>query len=251
MKGIILAGGRGTRLQPLTNYRPKPKIPIVNKPIMEYTIQLLKKYEVTEIAILIHYKGEMIQSYFGNGEQFGVKLHYFWDNPPLGTAGSVKAIESFFDETCIVISGDILTNTNLIEAYLFHTSHHHIMTIIMKREEITKDFGVVTITPEGKVTGFVEKPKKKTSSNHINTGIYILEPQICTYIEPERFSDFGNHIIPYLLSKKQVIYGYVMDGYWLDIGTLLRYEKGKEDILAGKMEEESISSIIIANNFSV
>lgn len=240
MKGIILAGGQGTRLRPMTKYCPKPMMPILNKPVMEYTIQLLKQYDITEIAVLIQYKGDMIQSYFGNGEKYGVNLYYFEDRPPLGTAGSVKAAETFIDETCIVISGDVLTNVNIEEAFSFHKNFNKTLTIIMKEEKITRDFGAIITSSTGKIINFVEKPKWEMPSNYVNTGMYIIDPQLCDFIEAGKFRDFGNDIIPSLLYNGEDVYGYVTTDYWLDIGTLSLYIKGREDMLNGTFEKQMI-----------
>jgi len=158
MKGIIMAGGAGSRLRPLTCDLPKPMVPIMNRPVMHYSVELLKKYGIKDIGVTLQYLPKVIQNYFGDGSQYKVQLHYFIEETPLGTAGSVKNAEKFLDETFIVISGDALTNIDLSKAIKFHKTKNSIATLILKRVEVPLEYGVVVTDQTGAITRFLEKP---------------------------------------------------------------------------------------------
>jgi mannose-1-phosphate guanylyltransferase / phosphomannomutase len=237
MKGVILAGGRGTRLLPLTHDIPKPMLPLLGKPVMEYSIELLKKYDITTIAVMIHHHGEKIRSYFGDGSKWGVELTYFEDSPPLGTAGSIKAAEHFLDEPFVVISGDTLTNIRLLNGIQFHQQSNALLTIFMKKEMNPTDFGVITTNQNGEIIHYIEKPlRQEIISYMVNTGVYIVEPTVLQEIKPNCFMDFSHHIIPILLERKRRVYGYVTMDYWIDIGTFRRYKRAKRDLVSKKMK---------------
>ncbi|MFT8316036.1 MAG: sugar phosphate nucleotidyltransferase [Clostridium sp.] len=179
MKAIIMAGGKGTRLRPLTCNRPKPMMPIMGKPVMQYSLELLKNSGIKDIGITLQYLPDSIIDYFGDGSEFGVNLKYFIEASPLGTAGSVKNAEDFLDETFIVISGDAVTDVNLIEALKYHKDKKAVATLILKEVSAPLEYGVVVTDKEGKITGFLEKPNwREVFSDKVNTGIYVLEPEI-------------------------------------------------------------------------
>lgn len=234
MKAVIMAGGKGTRLRPLTSHTPKPMVSILNKPCMEYSIELLKKYGITEIAITVQYMPEVIRNYFGDGSNFGVSIHYFEESIPLGTAGSVKNAEIFLDEPFVVISGDALTDFNLAEAIRFHEEKESLATVVLTKIDTPLDYGVVMINDQGEVIRFLEKPSwSEVFSDTVNTGIYIFEPQIFKDIEKEVECDFSKDIFPLLLKERKPLYGYVASGYWSDIGTIDMYRQAQFDILDG------------------
>lgn len=235
MKGVILAGGKGTRLRPLTCNLPKPMLPLLQKPVMEYSIELLKQHGIREIAITVQYMSSVIQNYFGDGSKWGVKLYYFEDTPPLGTAGSVKQAEKFLDEPFVVISGDALTDFHLSKGIDFHNSHSGIVTMFVKEVVNPSSYGLVVTNQHYEIIKYIEKPSwNEVISNTVNTGIYIMDPDIFSYITPHTFFDFSHHVFP-LLENKEAMYGYVANGYWLDIGTFTQYRQAQFDLLTKKV----------------
>ncbi len=236
MKAIIMAGGEGSRLRPLTCDLPKPMVNIANKPIMEHIIDLLKAYGITEIGVTLMYLPQKIKDYFGNGSNMGVNLHYFTEDTPLGTAGSVKNAEAFLDETFIVISGDSLTNMNLKKAMEFHKKKKSKATLLLTKVDVPLEYGVVITNREDHITGFHEKPSwGEVFSDTVNTGTYILEPEVLKYIEKDKKHDFSQDLFPTLLNKKEPMYGYVTSDYWCDIGDLHAYLQAHYDIFEDKI----------------
>ena len=234
MKGIIMAGGAGSRLRPLTCDLPKPMVPIMNRPVMHYSVELLKKYGIKDIGVTLQYLPKVIQNYFGDGSQYKVQLHYFIEETPLGTAGSVKNAEKFLDETFIVISGDALTNIDLSKAIEFHKNKKSIATLILKRVEVPLEYGVVITNQDGAITRFLEKPTwGEVFSDTVNTGIYILEPEVLDYFEPGIKFDFSKDLFPMLLKDNKPMYGYITEEYWCDIGDTKSYLQSHFDVLDG------------------
>lgn len=239
MKAVIMAGGEGTRLRPLTCTRPKPMIPIANKPILEHVVDLLKKHGLTDYVITVQYLKDKVIEHFGDGSDFGVKISYSVEERPLGTAGGVKAAEDLLDDTFLVMSGDIITDFNLQELIKFHKSTDALVTIAMARVENPLEFGVIVTDENGRVIRFLEKPGwSEVFSDTINAGIYVVEPKVLKYIEPGREYDFSKDLFPLLLKKGEPIYGYLCKGYWCDVGTLQVYMQAQRDILDGKVQVE-------------
>lgn len=231
-----MAGGEGSRLRPLTCDLPKPMVNVANKPVMEHIINLLKQYGITEIGITLMYLPQKIRDYFGNGSNWGVNLHYFTEDTPLGTAGSVKNASDFLDETFVVISGDSLTNINLKNAIDFHYSKKSIATLILTKVDVPLEYGVVLAGDEGQIEGFLEKPSwGEVFSDTVNTGTYILEPDVLKYFSRGKKYDFSQDLFPLMLKKKDPIYGYVTRDYWCDIGDLQAYLQAHYDIFQGKI----------------
>ncbi len=218
MQAVIMAGGYGTRLKPLTNELPKPMVPIIDKPIINYIINTLKKYGITDIIVTLGYKPERIIDYLGDGSDLGVKVRYSVENIPLGTAGGVKKISDMIDGTFVVISGDALTNIELDSMMSHHMSHGKLMTMAVKEMDDVTGFGVVKCDEDGAVTSFIEKPKHSLDKL-VNTGIYILEKKVLNYI-PEGKYDFARDLFPAMMNN---LSAYRMKGYWSDIGTLSSY----------------------------
>lgn len=232
-----MAGGVGSRLRPLTCDLPKPMVPILSKPVMEYCIELLKDHKITEIAVTTCYLPEMIRDYFGDGSRWGVHLHYFQETEPLGTAGSVRNATDFLDERFVVVSGDALTDLNLTEAIRYHEAKGGPVTIVLSRQEIPVEYGVVMVNQDGEITRFLEKPTwGEVFSDLANTGIYILEPDIFDYYDYGVQFDFSKDLFPLLMKNKIPIYGYAADGYWSDIGDVEQYMQTQFDILNGKAD---------------
>ena len=231
-----MAGGKGTRLRPLTCDIPKPMVPILNKPVMEYSINLLKNYNITDIAVTMAYLPNVITDYFGNGENFGVNLQYFIEDTPLGTGGSVKNAEEFLGDTFLVISGDALTDLDIEKAIQFHKSKKSQVTIVLKKENVPLEYGVVITDEEGRIIRFLEKPNwGEVFSDTVNTGIYILEPSVLRHFKKGENFDFSKDLFPKLLEEKAPMYGYIMDEYWNDIGDLNSYMETQFHILDKKV----------------
>ncbi|KHF41836.1 sugar phosphate nucleotidyltransferase [Halalkalibacter okhensis] len=236
MKGVIMAGGKGTRLRPLTCNVPKPMVPLIQKPVMQYSIELLKKYGITEIAVTVQYLSDVIKEYFGDGSEFGVKLHYFEETTPLGTAGSVKQAEEFLDEPFVVVSGDALTDFNLQSGINFHEGNDSLVTIFMKQVECPLEFGVIMTDEQDQIVRFLEKPSwSEVFSDTVNTGIYIMNPEIFSYIKEDSVVDFSKDVFPKFLEDQSPLYGYSAEGYWSDIGNLKQYRQAQSDLLSGEL----------------
>jgi mannose-1-phosphate guanylyltransferase/phosphomannomutase len=232
-----MAGGEGSRLRPLTCNLPKPMVSIMNRPVMEHTINLLKYYGITDIGITLMYHPQHIKDFFGSGKNFGVNITYFIEETPLGTAGGIKSAESFLDEPFIVISGDSLTNLDISKAIDFHKQKKSIATLILTKVAVPLDYGVVLTNDNGSITGFLEKPSwGEIFSDTVNTGTYILEPEIFNYIEPNVNTDFSRDVFPNLLSSSKRMFGYIMSDYWCDIGDIRSYVKSHCDILEQKIK---------------
>ena len=237
MKAVIMAGGEGTRLRPLTCSRPKPMVPVANKPVMQYIIELLRKYELVDIAVTLQYMPETIKDYFRDGSEYGVNLSYYVENTPLGTAGSVKNAEEFLDDTFIVISGDALTDADLKSAVDFHNNKGSIATLLLKKVDVPLEYGVVVTDSESRVTRFLEKPSwGEVFSDTVNTGIYILSPVVLTYFNRNEMFDFSRDLFPILLNEGMPMYGYIIDDYWCDIGDPNAYIQSHIDIFEGKVK---------------
>jgi len=239
MKAIIMAGGEGSRLRPLTCDRPKPLTPVLNRPVMEHIVKLLKKHGITEIGVTLQYLPEAIRGYFGDGSQFGVSMHYFVEEVPLGTAGSVKNAGDFLDQTFLVISGDALTDLDLTKACQYHREKGGMATLVLTRVESPLEYGVVITDCNGSITRFLEKPSwGEVFSDTVNTGIYVLEPGALDYFPAGQKFDFSQDLFPMLLRDRKPMYGCILPGYWCDIGNLQQYRQAHFDILDGKVQVE-------------
>lgn len=237
MKAVIMAGGEGTRLRPLTCGLPKPMVPIVGKPVMEHIINHLKKFDIKDIAVTMAYMPPAIMNYFGDGAEWGVSLNYYTEEVPLGTGGSVKNAEDFLDETFIIISGDALTDIDLKEALDFHKFKKSKATLVLKKVDTPLEYGVIITDDNGKIIRFLEKPSwGEVFSDTINTGIYVLEPEVLNYYKKGDNFDFSKDLFPKLLADGVPMYGYVSDSYWNDIGDLKVYKEVNFDILRGKVK---------------
>ncbi|MBN2821796.1 MAG: NTP transferase domain-containing protein [Coriobacteriia bacterium] len=234
MKAVIMAGGEGTRLRPLTSMRPKPMVPIVNQPVMEHIIGLVKHHGMDEVVATLMFMPQVIEDYFGDGDEWGVKISYAIEESPLGTAGSVKNAEEALTEPFLVISGDALTDIDLREVIDFHNSHDGPVTIALKRVPDPLEFGVVITDESGRIQRFLEKPSwGQVFSDTINTGIYVLDPMIFEHIPSDEPYDFSSQLFPDLMEKGFPLYGCVVEGYWCDVGSLDSYMQVHKDILDG------------------
>jgi len=234
LQGIVMAGGAGSRLRPLTCDLPKPLVPLVNRPVMSYALELLRDLGITDVGITLQYLPEKVKNQYGCGEDYGLNISYFVEDSPLGTAGSVKNTADFLRDTFIVISGDALTDFDLGPAIEFHRQKKALATLVLTRATVPLEYGVVITDSEGRVTKFYEKPAwSDVFSDKVNTGIYILEPEVLAYIPDGTFFDFSKNLFPLLLEKGLGMYGVSLDGYWCDIGDLNQYRQAQYQLLAG------------------
>ncbi len=239
MKAVIMAGGQGSRLRPLTINRPKPLVPLVDKPVMAHIVGLLKKHGFTEVVATLQFMADRVQDHFGDGASFGVQFHYSVEEVPLGTAGSVKQAESFLDEPFLVISGDALTDFDLSQVVAFHREHGALVTITLTRVPNPLEYGVIIVNEDGRVRQFLEKPSwSEVFSDTVNTGIYVLDPRVFEYIEPGRPFDFSQDLFPRIMEQGEPIYGYIASGYWCDIGNMQEYMRATADYLEGRVHLE-------------
>jgi mannose-1-phosphate guanylyltransferase / phosphomannomutase len=232
MKAVVMAGGEGTRLRPLTSNQPKPMVPIVGKPCMEHILELLREHGLNEVIVTVAFLPQAIRGYFGDGETLGMDISYSVEESPLGTAGSVRLAAKQLDETFLVISGDALCDVDLGKLIAFHKERGAAVTIGLKSVENPLEFGIVVTDDEGKIERFLEKPSwGQVFSDTINTGIYVLEPEVLKHVPTDRPYDFSKELFPYLLEMGRPLYGFVMDGYWQDIGNLDQYRQANFDAL--------------------
>ena len=213
VKAVIMAGGEGTRLRPLTSNAPKPMLPIANVPMMEHVINLLRTHGFDEIVVTVAFLANAIKTYFGDGSEFGVKMHYAHEATPLGTAGSVGNARDLLDERFLVISGDVMTDIDLGAIVRFHDEHNAVATIGLTAVENPLDFGIVITREDGSIERFLEKPTwGQVFSDTINTGIYVLEPKTFEFIPEGRSVDFSSEVFPALLAEGLPLYGAIAEG---------------------------------------
>lgn len=237
MKAVVMAGGEGTRLRPLTSNQPKPMVPIVGKPCMEHILELLRKHGFEDVVVTVAFLPQEIRSYFRDGEGLGLHIEYSVEESPLGTAGSVRLASGALDDTFLVISGDALCDIDLSHLVAFHKERGGAVTIGLKSVENPLEFGIVVTDEDGRVERFLEKPSwGQVFSDTINTGIYVLEPEVLQHVPDDRPYDFSKELFPLLLEMGKPLYGYVCEGYWQDIGNLDQYRQANFDALDGRVE---------------
>ena len=237
MKALFLAGGLGTRLRPITDKIPKPMVPIMGKPLLERSIENLKRSGIDEIVLSTCYKAHKIKKYFGDGREYGVKIDYIAEDIPLGTAGAIRNARKFFDDTFAVFNSDIISDIDISEMLRFHREKKALATIAVSRVPNPSAYGVIEQDENGFITAFKEKPgRNETSSNLINAGIYIFEPGLLDEIPEGRKVSVERETYPLLLEKGYRLSAYDKCSYWLDIGTKEKYIKAHRDILNGKLK---------------
>ncbi|GAA3859045.1 mannose-1-phosphate guanyltransferase [Streptomyces sedi] len=240
MKAVVMAGGEGTRLRPMTASMPKPLLPVANRPIMEHVLRLLKRHGLNETVVTVQFLASLVKNYFGDGEELGMDLTYAHEEKPLGTAGSVKnAEEALRDDSFLVISGDALTDFDLTDLVRFHRERGALVTVCLTRVPNPLEFGITIVDDEGRVERFLEKPTwGQVFSDTVNTGIYVMEPEVFDYVEPDTSVDWSGDVFPRLMKEGRPIFGYVAEGYWEDVGTHESYVKAQADVLEGKVDVE-------------
>ncbi|TAK25406.1 MAG: nucleotidyl transferase [Chloroflexota bacterium] len=241
MKAVVMAGGEGSRLRPLTVNRPKPMVPIVNKPVMEHVLDLLKRHGITEVIVTVQYLASVIQDAFGDGSALGMKISYSVEEVPLGTAGSVKLAQDQLDDTFLVISGDALTDFDLGKIIESHKANRAKATLTLYHVPNPLEYGVVITDERGKIRQFLEKPGwGEVFSDTVNTGIYVLDPSIFDYYESGKSVDFSSDVFPKLLENDDALFGYVAEGYWCDVGNIPEFLRANADVLSGRVNVEPI-----------
>ncbi|MGC8626635.1 MAG: sugar phosphate nucleotidyltransferase [Acidimicrobiales bacterium] len=231
-----MAGGEGTRLRPLTSTQPKPMLPMVNRPLMERVVSLLRQHGLTDIVVTVGRQAEAVRSYFGNGLELGVDIAYVTEGSPLGTAGCVRNAMEKLAGTFLVISGDVLTDIDLSEVVKFHRDKGALATVAVKSVANPLEFGVVVTRQDGSVERFLEKPSwGEVFSDTVNTGIYLFEPEIFDFIPPGAV-DFSSDVFPLLVEQSAGFYGCQVNGYWQDVGTLEAYMSAHRDILDRRVD---------------
>lgn len=241
MQALILAGGKGTRLRPLTVYTPKPIVPLGNRPFLLSQIDLLKQAEIIDVTLSLNYQPDKIEQILDDGSAYGVKLRYLTEPQPMGTAGAYKFAHDFLKTTTVVINGDILTDIDLNSVIEFHQKSQAAATIALTPVENPAAYGLVKFAADGRVKQFLEKPKGEELENPatktVNAGIYILEPEILQSIPENQNYSFEYDLFPALLEKEARFFAFVAaDAYWLDIGTPERYWQAHQDLLDGKIK---------------
>ncbi|PZO43220.1 MAG: mannose-1-phosphate guanylyltransferase, partial [Phormidesmis priestleyi] len=255
MRAVLMAGGSGTRLRPLTCDLPKPMVPVLNRPIAEHIVNLLKRHNITEIIATLFYLPDVMRDYFQDGKAFGVQMTYaVEEDQPLGTAGCVKNVAELLKDTFLVISGDSITDFDLQAAISFHRAKGAKATLLLKRVRNPAEFGVVITDKEDRIVRFLEKPStSEIFSDTANTGTYILEPEVLDYLPFDEAQDFSKDLFPRLLAEDVPMYGYVATGYWCDVGHLNAYREAQYDALYGKVQidhayPETVSGVRVGKN---
>ena len=230
MKAVVMAGGFGTRIQPLTNSVPKPMLPVANIPMMQHIIEKLRDVNIKDIVILLYFKPEIIKDHFGNGSAFGVNIEYVLPDDDYGTAGAVKKAEPFLNETFMIVSGDLVTDFDFQKIIDFHKQKSSKLTITLTSVVDPLQFGVVITDEEGKIQKFLEKPSwGEVFSDTINTGIYILEPEILTRISEGEKYELGKNLFPSLMDEKITLWGCTVEGNWRNVGNPKSYREVHRD----------------------
>jgi NDP-sugar pyrophosphorylase family protein len=243
LKAVILVGGPGMRLRPLTEDRPKPMVPVLNHPFLEHTIAQLKKYDIRDIILAMSYLPEAIPAYFGGGECCGVRLTYCVEKEPLGTAGAVKNASPHLDGPMIVLNGDnVFIEMDWDEVFAYHREKNAKVTIFLTRVENPSAFGVVETDAQGRVLRFIEKPPPGTeTTDWINAGGYILEPEVLDCVPADTYYMFEKGLFPDLLEKGEPVFGYHYSGYWLDVGTPSKYFSLNIDLLKSRVRSPLVT----------
>jgi mannose-1-phosphate guanylyltransferase len=238
VKAVILSGGLGTRLRPLTINTPKTMVPVLNTPFLEYVVRRLSRHNVKQIVLALSHLPQPFKDHFGNGRRLGVKLHYVVEKTPLGTAGGVKNTEKYLEGAFLVLNGDIFTDLDLTDMMDFHRRKKAKVTIALTPVDDPTSYGLVETDARGRVTRFLEKPKlAEVTTNMINAGTYVLEPEVMSAVPPQTNFSFEHQLFPWLLERGEPVYAYPSSCYWIDIGTPQKYMRLNQDLLNGKSDQ--------------
>lgn len=236
MRAVLMAGGEGLRMRPLTTNLPKPLLPVVGRPLMAHTIHLLRAHGITDIVVTVQYQAGLIRDYFGDGSDLGVEIRYATETQPLGTAGSVKAAElGLRDEAFLVLSGDAVAALDLTDFTRFHRSQGAALSMMLTPRTDPREFGVAVLGDDQRVRGLIEKPGwGDVLSDRVNTGIYCVEPSVLDLIPADTPSDWAKDVVPAMLAADLPVAGYVTEGFWEDVGSLASFLSVQGDVLAGR-----------------
>jgi NDP-sugar pyrophosphorylase family protein len=224
MRAVILAGGKGTRLLPYTTVIPKPLMPVGDRPILEIIIRQLKNYGFSRVTMAVGYLAELVEAYFSNGNKYGIKIDYSRENEPLGTIGSLSLVDGL-DTTFLVMNGDILTNLDYLKLVDFHKNNQAVATIATYNKEVKIDLGILEMDESLRLKQYIEKPALKYD---VSMGIYVFEPEILDFIEPNAYLDFPDLVLALIKAGREVI-AFPFDGYWLDIGRHEDYDRAQQE----------------------
>lgn len=245
MQALILAGGFGTRLRPLTLHTPKPVVSLVNRPILAYQLEILKHAGIDDVILSLNYQPTKIQEVIGDGSEYGVRVRYVVEPEPLGTAGAVKFAEEFIKDTTVILNGDNLINLDIHSLIQYHKEKQAAMTVVLETIENPSNYGLVEIDSENRILNFLEKPKPEEiagiSTRTVNAGTYVLEPEILELIPPDTNYSFEYGVFSELLKQQGKLFAFVTDSYWLDVGTPQRYLQAHQDVINGKVEGFELS----------
>jgi mannose-1-phosphate guanylyltransferase len=237
MQALILAGGKGLRLRPLTIHTPKPIVPIANRPLLLYQIELLKRAGITDLTLSLSYQPNKIEEIFGDGSDHGVKIRYTVEAEPLGTAGAFKHAQATLKAPTVVLNGDILTNINLAEVVAYHHRQEALATIVAVPVTDPSLYGMVEIGADGRVSRYIEKPKaEEITCDTINAGIYVLEPRVLDLIPADESYSFEFGLFPQLVAVGEPFYAYTARDYWIDVGVPQNYLQAHADLLKGRIK---------------
>src|SRR5215467_3054256 len=249
MKGLILAGGKGTRLRPLTINTPKPVVPVANSPFLLYQIDLMRGASIDEIILSLSYQPRKIEDLLKDGSDYGVWIRYAVEGTPLGTGGAFKNAEEHISDSTVVFNGDVLTSIDLGAVVAHHRAKGAVATIVLTPVDNPSAYGLVETNPEGWIQRFIEKPgPDEITCNTINAGIYVLEPSVLKYMPKGEPYSFERGLFPTLLEHKEPVMSFVLDKYWIDIGTPQKYLEVHHDILSGKFVSERIAKSALQRN---
>ena len=226
MKAVILAGGKGTRLKPYTTVFPKPLMPIGDKPILEIVVQQLKSHGFDEIIMAVGHLAELIMTFFNDGSKYGIKITYTREDKPLGTVGPLALMKDGLNEAFLMMNGDVLTTVDFFDLVNYHKRNRAIATIALNKRTVRIDFGVPEVEGDNNIVGYTEKPR---INYLVSMGVYVFDPRILEYIQPNECLDFPD-LIKKLISRGETVKGYIYDGYWLDIGRPDDYERANKEI---------------------
>lgn len=243
MKGLILAGGKGTRLRPLTLNTPKPIVPVANAPFLLYQIDLMLSAGIHDVILSLSYQPRKIEDLLKDGADYGIGIRYAVEGTPLGTAGAFKNAEDYLDSTTVVFNGDILTGVDLAAVIRKHKEFGAVATLVLAPVDNPSAYGLVETASDGAVLRFIEKPgPDEITCNTINAGVYVLEPSVLRYIPKDEPYSFERGVFPTLLERKERVLSFTLDNYWIDIGTPKKYLEVHHDILAGKFLSKRVPS---------
>ena len=240
VKAVVMAGGEGSRLRPMTANQPKPLLPVVNRPLMEHVLRLLRRHGTVDTVVTVQFLASLVRTYFGNGDELGMNLSYATEQSPLGTAGSVKNAEAALaEDTFLVISGDALTDIDLTALVQAHRAQGSLVTVCLARRPDPLEFGIVVTDADDRIERFLEKPTwGQVFSDTVNTGIYVMEPEVFRHVPTGEAVDWSADVFPALLAAGAPVHGWVADGYWEDVGTHDSYRRAHADALHRRVDLE-------------